>query len=153
MNKSGCPWRALFGRRHWRCFEGSNTEKTVWGAARKQGVVGSGARTRFGGVLQTCVSAPRREKKVPYFVQKPPGYTRFCQFREKEIKRKQFNVFSWRFRRRWLLAIFFLTFSPGEVPSATPQPSALLQFDLRRVNERNQKVLSRAIHRMFQLAA
>ena len=46
----------------------ANTEKTVWGAARTQGVVGSGARTRFGGVLQTCVSAPRREKKG----------TRFC---------------------------------------------------------------------------
>ena len=30
--------------------------------------MGSGARTRFGGVLQTCVSAPRREKKN----------TRFC---------------------------------------------------------------------------
>ena len=30
--------------------------------------MGSGARTRFGGVLQTCVSAPRREKKG----------TRFC---------------------------------------------------------------------------
>ena len=27
-----------------------------------------------------CVSAPRREKKVPDFVQKQPGYTRFCQF-------------------------------------------------------------------------
>ena len=60
-------WR-LFGRRHWRCFEYSNTEKTVWGAARTQGVVGSGARTRFGGVLQTCVSALRREKNG----------TRFC---------------------------------------------------------------------------
>ena len=45
-----------------------NTAKTVWGAARTQGVVGSGTRTRFGGVLQTCVSAPRREKKG----------TRFC---------------------------------------------------------------------------
>ena len=66
--KSGCSWRALFGRRHWRCFEGSNIEKTVWGAARTQGIVGSGARTRFGGVLRTCVSAPRREKKG----------TRFC---------------------------------------------------------------------------
>ena len=30
--------------------------------------------------MQTCVSAPRREKKIPDFVQKPPGYTRFCQF-------------------------------------------------------------------------
>ena len=59
---------STFGRRHWRCFEGSNTEKTVWGAARTQGVVGSGARTRFGGVLQTCVSAPCREKRG----------TRFC---------------------------------------------------------------------------
>ena len=38
---------ALFGRRHCRCFEESNTEKTVWGAACTQGVVGSGARTRL----------------------------------------------------------------------------------------------------------
>ena len=30
--------------------------------------------------MQTCVSTPCREKKVPDFVQKPPGYTRFCQF-------------------------------------------------------------------------
>ena len=66
--KSGCSWRALLGAVIWRCFEGSNTEQTVWGAARTQGVVGSGARTRFGGVLQTRVSAPRREKKG----------TRFC---------------------------------------------------------------------------
>ena len=52
-----------------------------------------------------------------------------------------------------LLAIFFFTFFAGEVPSATPQPRAL-QLDPRRVNERNQKVLSRAtIHRIFQLAA
>ena len=56
-------WAPSLGR-----FEGSNTEKTVWGAARTQGVVGSGTRTRFGGVLQTCVSALRREKKG----------TRFC---------------------------------------------------------------------------
>ena len=62
-------------------FRGVEHRKNgFWGAARTQGVVGSGARTRFGGVLQTCVSAPRREKKVPDFVQKPPGYTRFCQF-------------------------------------------------------------------------
>ena len=40
---------------------------------------------------------------------------------------------------------FFFTFSAAEVPSATPQPQAL-QLGLRRVNERNQKVLSRAIH-------
>ena len=43
------------------------------------------------------------------------------------------------------VAIIFFTFSPDEVPSATPQPQAL-QLDLRRVNERNQKVLFRAIH-------
>ena len=29
--------------------------------------MGSGARTRFRGVLQTCVSAPRREKKGTLF--------------------------------------------------------------------------------------
>ena len=34
---------------------------------------------------------------------------------------------------------FVFTFFPGEVPSGTPQPRAL-QLDLRRVNERNQKV-------------
>ena len=39
---------------------------------------------------------------------------------------------------------------PAEVPSATPQAQAL-QLDLRRVNERNQKVLSRAIHVIFSL--
>ena len=64
-------------------------------------------------------------------------------------------MFSWRFRRRrWLLliAVIFFTFSPGEVPSATPEARAL-QLDLRRVNERNQTVLSRAIHRIFLLAA
>ena len=32
------------------------------------------------------------------------------------------------------------------VPSATLQPQALQQLNLSRVNERNQKVLSRAIH-------
>ena len=40
-------------------------------------------------------------------------------------KRKLFNILSWRFRRRWLLAIIFFTFFPGEVPSATPQLRAL----------------------------
>ena len=43
---------------------------------------------------------------------------------------------------------FFFTFFPGEVPSATTQSRAL-QMDLRHVNERNQKVLSRAIQRIF----
>ena len=48
-----------------------------------------------------------------------------------------------------LLAIIFFTLFHGEVLSAAPQPRAL-QLDLR--NECNQKVLSRAIHRIFQLA-
>ena len=44
------------------------------------------------------------------------------------------------------VAIIIFTFFPAEVPSATPRPQALqIQLDLRRVNERNQKVLSRAI--------
>ena len=54
------------------------------------------------------------------------------------------------FSTRVAVAIIFFTFSPAEVPSATPQPQAL-QLDLRRVNERNQKVLSRAIHVIFSL--
>ena len=37
---------------------------------------------------------------------------------------------------------------PAEVRSATPQLQAL-QLDLRRVNERNRKLLSRAIHVIF----
>ena len=49
------------------------------------------------------------------------------------------------FSTRVAVAIIFFKFSPAEVPSATPQPQAL-QLDLRRVNERNQKVLSSAIH-------
>ena len=48
------------------------------------------------------------------------------------------------------VAIIFFTFSPAEVPSATPQPQAL-QLDLRRVNKRNQNVLSRATHVIFSL--
>ena len=48
------------------------------------------------------------------------------------------------------VAIIFFTFPPDEVPSATSQPQAL-QLDLRCVNERNQKVLSRAIHVIFSL--
>ena len=48
------------------------------------------------------------------------------------------HISSWRFRRRWLLAINFVMFSPGEVPSATLQPRALLRLDLRRVSECNQ---------------
>ena len=50
------------------------------------------------------------------------------------------------------VAIILFTFSPAEVPSATPQPHAqqlAQQLDLRRVNARNQKVLSRAIHVTF----
>ena len=49
------------------------------------------------------------------------------------------------FSTRVAVAIIFFKFSPAEVPSATPQPQAL-QLDLRRVDEVNQKVLSRAIH-------
>ena len=61
------------------------------------------------------------------------------------------QFFSWRFRRGWLYSYHFPPpFSPVEVPSATPQPQAL-QLDLRRVNERGQKVLSRAIHVIFSL--
>ena len=54
------------------------------------------------------------------------------------------------FSTRVAVAIVFFTFSPAEVPSATPQPQAL-QLDVRRVNERYQKVLSRAIHVIFSL--
>ena len=54
------------------------------------------------------------------------------------------------FSTRVAVAIIFFTFSPAEVPSATPQPQAL-QLNLRRVNERNQNVLSRAIHVIFSL--
>ena len=54
------------------------------------------------------------------------------------------------FSTRVAVAIVFFTFSPAEVPSATPQPQAL-QLDVRRVNERYQKVLSRAIHEIFSL--
>ena len=46
---------------------------------------------------------------------------------------------------RVAVGIIFFTFSPAEVPSATLEPQALY-LDLRRVNERNQKVLSIAIH-------
>ena len=79
------------------CFEASNTEKTVWGAARTQGVVGSGARTRFGGVLQTCVSAPRREKKG----------TRFCSETTRvypilSISQKKMIPGKWKAREREL---------------------------------------------------
>ena len=38
---------------------------------------------------------------------------------------KENQTFSWRFRRQWLLAIISLTFFPGKVSSATPQPRAL----------------------------
>ena len=46
--------------------------------------------------------------------------------------------------------IIFRVF-PREVPSVAPRPWAL-QLDLRRVIERIQKLLSRAIHRIFCLA-
>ena len=46
--------------------------------------------------------------------------------------------------------IILFTFPPVEVSSATPQLQTL-QLDLRRVNERNQKVLSRALHVIFGL--
>ena len=49
---------------------------------------------------------------------------------------------------RVAVAIFFFAFPPLEVSSATPRPRAL-QLDLGRVNERIQKVLSRAIRRIF----
>ena len=55
------------------------------------------------------------------------------------------QIFSWRFRRGLSVAITILSFSPPEVPSIAPQPQAL-HLDLGRVNKRNQKVLSRAIH-------
>ena len=54
------------------------------------------------------------------------------------------------FSTRVAVAIILFTFSPAEMPSATPQPQAL-QLDLRRVNERNEKVLSIAIHIIFSL--
>ena len=48
------------------------------------------------------------------------------------------------------VAVFLVAFSPLEVPSVTP-PRRALQLARRRVNERIQKILSRAIHRLFQL--
>ena len=55
------------------------------------------------------------------------------------------------FSARVAIAIFFVAFSHLEVPSATPPPRAL-QFVLRLVNDRIQRVLSRPIHGIFQLA-
>ena len=48
------------------------------------------------------------------------------------------------------VAIIFFTFSPTEVPSATPQPQAL-QLDIPPVIDCSQKILSRVIHVMFSL--
>ena len=47
--------------------------------------------------------------------------------------------------------IIFFTFSPAEVPFVTPEPQPL-QLDVRRINEGNQKVLSRAIRATLSLA-
>ena len=57
----------------------------------------------------------------------------------------EYSVFFLAFSTRVAVAIIFFTISPVGVPSETPQPQAL-QLDPRRVNKRNQKVLSRAIH-------
>ena len=54
---------------------------------------------------------------------------------------------SQRFCRGWLQRSFFRVFSL-EVPSATP-PRRALELDRRRVNERIQKKLSRAIYITF----
>ena len=59
--------------------------------------------------------------------------------------------YSLAFSTQVAVAIIFLTFSPAEVPSATPQPQAL-QLDVRNMNERNQKALSGAIHATLSLA-
>ena len=48
------------------------------------------------------------------------------------------------------VAIIFFTFPPPKVPSSTPHTQAL-QLDIRRVNERNQEVMSRAIRVIFSL--
>ena len=89
----------------------------------------------------TSTSREENEARRPHTCSRP------CAFEEKKMKpravinnsgvrkkrnkkKKKFNIFSWRFRLRWLLAINFFTFLPGEVPSATPQPRAL-QLDLR----------------------
>ena len=61
-----------------------------------------------------------------------------------------FSFFFLAFSTRVAVAIIFFTFSPAEVSSATLQPQAL-QLDLRRVNKRIEKVLSRAIHGIFSL--
>ena len=54
----------------------------------------------------------------------------------------------WRFFDACGCSYHIVTFYPAEVSSATSQPQSL-QFDLRRVNKRNEKVLSTAIHVIF----
>ena len=50
----------------------------------------------------------------------------------------KYSVFFLAFSTRVAVAIIFSTLPPAEVPSATLQPQ-VLQLDLRRVNESNQK--------------
>ena len=69
LNKIGLSVESNYWRPSLALFC-SNTDRTVWGAARTRGAVGSGARRQSGGVSQTCASAPHREEK----------YTRLCQF-------------------------------------------------------------------------
>ena len=62
----------------------------------------------------------------------------------------KYSGFFLAFSTQVAVAIIFCTFPPAEVPSAMPQPQ-VLQLDLRRVNKRNRKGLSRAIHVIFRL--
>ena len=94
---------------------------------------------------------------------RPHTGSRPCAFKEKKT-RNSGQIFNSIQNRKKTHTHIFLAFSTpvvvsypffrvflGEVPSATSEPRAL-QLDLPRVNERNQNVLPRAIHRIFQLA-
>ena len=82
--------------------------------------------------------SPNPEKKKLHPTQ-PNQHFNSCY----EIRRTLLSFLG--FSTRVAVSIIFFTFPPAEVPSATQQPQAP-QLDLRRVNERNQKVLSRAVH-------
>ena len=57
-----------------------------------------------------------------------------------------FSFVFWRFRRGWLKLQYFSRFPPLRCVLQRRNRKQELQLDLRRVNERNQKVLFRAIH-------
>ena len=109
---------------------------------------------RQGGLILAVGRVRRRKKNTNHRNSLIPGSGANKKINTSYSVKKENNstyVFSWRSRRRWLLAIISFTFFPVRCPLQRRNHERYVQLDLRRDNERNQKVCRELSMEYFSL--